>query len=111
MQAVYALALTPVAETTADPCSYGFRPERSFADAMEHCFIVLSKNVSPEWILEGNIKGCFDNINHAWLLKNIPIDKSILAQWLQSGYIESKSYSLPNQAPLKGELSHRSYPI
>lgn len=90
MQAVYALALTPVAETTADPCSYGFRPERSCADAMEHCFKVLSKKISLEWILEGDIKGCFDNINHAWLLKNIPIDKSILAQWLQSGYIESK---------------------
>lgn len=90
MQALYTLALIPIAETTADPCSYGFRLERSCADAMEHCFKVLSKSNSPEWILEGDIKGCFDNINHKWLLNNIPIDKSILTQWLEAGYIESK---------------------
>src|SRR5256886_8795623 len=47
MQALYLLALDPVAETTADPNSYGFRPQRSTADAIEQCFKVLGKQTSP----------------------------------------------------------------
>jgi RNA-directed DNA polymerase len=61
MQALYLLALDPVAETTADPNSYGFRPGRSTADAIEQCFGILAKQNSPQWILEGDIKGCFDH--------------------------------------------------
>ena len=61
MQALYLLALDPIAETKADPNSYGFRPQRSTADAIEACFTVLSKQKSPQWILEGDIKGCFDH--------------------------------------------------
>ncbi len=61
MQALYLLALDPVAETLADPHSYGFRPGRSPADAIEQCFKVLGKQASPQWILEGDIKGCFDH--------------------------------------------------
>ncbi len=60
MQALYALALLPVAETWADPYSYGFREGRSCADALEHLHIVLSKKHSPQWVLEGDIKACFD---------------------------------------------------
>ena len=64
MQALYLLALDPVAETTADPNSYGFRPQRSAADAIEQCFNILGKQASPQWILEGDIKACFDRISH-----------------------------------------------
>ncbi len=60
MQALYKLALDPVAETTADPNSYGFRSERSTADAIEQCFIVLAHAQRAQWILEADIKGCFD---------------------------------------------------
>ncbi len=60
MQALYLLALEPVAETTADPNSYGFRPARSTADAIEACFIALCKRDRAEWTLEGDIKSCFD---------------------------------------------------
>ena len=61
MQALYLLALGPVAETTGDRNSYGFRPERSPADAIEQCFNVLSHSYSAQWVLEGDIKGCFDH--------------------------------------------------
>jgi len=88
MQALWMLALQPVAESQADPNSYGFRPERSTADAIEQCFITLGKRRSPEWILEGDIRGCFDNISHPWLLEHIPMDKRILRGWLQAGYID-----------------------
>ncbi|MDR2947945.1 MAG: group II intron reverse transcriptase/maturase [Prevotella sp.] len=87
MQALYLLALEPVAETTADNNSYGFRKERSTIDARQQCFIDLAKEMSPEWILEGDIKGCFDHISHEWLLNNIPMDKVMLRKWLKCGFV------------------------
>ncbi len=71
MQALYLLGLEPIAETLADPNSYGFRPKRSTADAIEQCFKLGAKDYSPQWILEGDIKSCFDKINHDWLLANM----------------------------------------
>jgi len=87
MQALYLLALYPVSETTADNNSYGFRPERSTADAREQCFTALANANRPQWILEGDIKGCFDNISHEWLLENVPTDRATLQKWLKAGYI------------------------
>ena len=87
MQALYLLALDPVAETTADPNSYGFRPGRSTADAIEQCFCVLGKRASPQWILEGDIKGCFDAISHDWLQRHMPMEKGMLKKWLKTGYM------------------------
>lgn len=87
MQALYLMALDPVAETTADNHSYGFRKERCAGDAIHQCFINLSKESSPQWILEGDIKGCFDHISHDWLLSNIPMDKVMLRKWLKCGYV------------------------
>jgi RNA-directed DNA polymerase len=60
MQALYRLALDPIAETTADCNSYGFRLQRSTADAIEQCFNILAPKRSACWILEGDIKSCFD---------------------------------------------------
>jgi RNA-directed DNA polymerase len=89
MQALYLLALDPIAETTGDSNSYGFRSQRSTADAIEHCFKVLSrKQCSPLWILEGDIKACFDRISHEWLLEHLPMNKTILKKWLKAGFLE-----------------------
>jgi RNA-directed DNA polymerase len=88
MQALYLLALDPVAETTADPNSYGFRKERSTADAIVCCHLVLAKRTSARWILEGDIRSCFDKISHEWLLANIPLEKVILRKWLKAGYMD-----------------------
>lgn len=88
MQALYLMALDPVAETTGDIHSYGFRQHRSCQDAITQCHILLCKDdKSPQWILEGDIKGCFDHISHDWLLNNIPMDKEMLRKWLKSGYV------------------------
>jgi RNA-directed DNA polymerase len=89
MQALYKLALAPVAETTADRNSYGFREGRSCADAVAAAFNALSKPNSATHILEGDIKGCFDNISKEWMLKNIPMDKAVLRKWLDAGYVEN----------------------
>ena len=88
MQALYLLALEPIAETKADPNSYGFRPRRSTADAIEQCFKTLACKRMAEWILEGDIKACFDRISHEWLLANIPTEKTILKKWLKAGFME-----------------------
>jgi RNA-directed DNA polymerase len=88
MQALYVLALDPIAETMADHQSYGFRRERSPADAMERCFLLFSRKTSPQWILEGDIKGCFDAISHMWLLTHIPMEKALLEKWLKAGFME-----------------------
>jgi RNA-directed DNA polymerase len=88
VQALHKLALEPVSETLADPNSYGFRPYRRCADAIAQCFIVLAKKASPVWVLEADIKACFDEISHDWMLKNIPMDKTILSKWLNAGFME-----------------------
>lgn len=91
MQALYLLALEPVSETQADNNSYGFRPMRSTADAIEQLFVNLSRSSSAKWVLEGDIKGCFDNIDHDWLLRNVLMDRGVLRKWLNAGYMESGS--------------------
>jgi len=91
MQALHLLALDPISETSADRNSYGFRRGRSCADAIEQCFTTLCRR-NPAWILEGDIKGCFDNISHQWLLDHVPMNKSILRRWLASGYLEKQMF-------------------
>ena len=88
MQALYKLALAPVAETLADPNSYGFREGRSCADAVAAAFNALSKPNSAAWALEADITGCYDNISHEWMLEKIPMDKVILRKWLKAGYMD-----------------------
>ena len=90
MQALFAIALDPVAETTADPNSYGFRAKRSCADAIAQCFLSLCRKTSAQWVFEADIKSCFDEINHDWIMDNIPLNKIILRKWLKAGYIEKK---------------------
>jgi len=97
MQALYALALAPIAETLADRYSYGFREGRRCADALEQCFTVLSRKVSAPWVLEGDIRACFDEISHDWLLQHVRMDKQILRAWLKAGYWE-KSQLFPTEA-------------
>ncbi len=87
MQALYLLALEPIAETTADLNSYGFRPARATADAGGQCFVSLAKRANAEWVLEADIEGCFDKISHDWMIANVPMDKAILEKWLKAGYV------------------------
>ena len=106
MQALHLLALYPVSETLADQNSYGFRPERSTADAREQGFKVLVNAERAQWILEGDIKGCFDNISHDWLLENVPMDKATLQKWLKAGYVyKDELFSTEAGTPQGGILS------
>ncbi len=106
MQALYAMALEPVSETIADSNSFGFRKYRSCKDACEYIFNSLAKKHSAQWILEGDIKGCFDHISHEWLMENIPMDKSILKEFLKSGYLfNEQMYPTDEGTPQGGIIS------
>jgi RNA-directed DNA polymerase len=88
-QALHLQGLEPVAETQADPHSYGFRRNRGTQDAIEYAFGLLAQKGAASWILEGDILGCFDNFGHGWLESHIPMDKKVLRDWLKAGYVES----------------------
>lgn len=106
MQALYALALDPVSETTADEKSFGFRRGRSAQDACEYIFTALSRRTSPEWVLEGDIKGCFDHISHDWLIDHIPMDKSVLKQFLKAGFVfQNELFPTDEGTPQGGVIS------
>lgn len=106
MQALQLLALEPIAETAADRISFGFRRYRSPEDAKEYAFSVLSRRDSPQWILEGDIKSCFDKISHQWMLENIPTDKRILKEFMKCGYIEKGSlFPTEEGSPQGGVIS------
>jgi RNA-directed DNA polymerase len=103
MQALYLLALDPVAETTADGNSYGFRQQRSCADAIQQTFTVL-KTATTEWILEGDIRSCFDKISHDWLLAHVPMDRTILQKWLKAGYIDKHVFHETTEGTPQGGI-------
>ncbi len=87
-QALELMALDPMAECTADMHSYGFRRKRSVHDAIEACYNASRLKGSAKWILEADIKGCFDNISHEWMTENIPTDRTKLGRWLRAGFME-----------------------
>jgi len=89
MQALYLLALEPVAECTSDPNSYGFRQRRSTHDARAQLFVSLSKRSSAGWVLDADISGFFDNINHDWLLRHVHMDRRVLRKWLKAGVVHN----------------------
>ena len=106
MQALYALALAPVAETGADRNSYGFRHGRCCADAHVQCYNALANIHSAEWILEADIKSCFDEISHQWILDTIPVDKKVLSSWLNAGYLDKRAlYPTVRGTPQGGIIS------
>lgn len=92
MQALYLLGLDPIVECQADGHSYGFRLGRCCADAIEQCHLLLGNLHGPEWILEGDIHSCFDQISHDWLDDHICMDKDLLRRWLAAGYLEKEVF-------------------
>jgi RNA-directed DNA polymerase len=103
-QALDLLGLDPISETTADHHSYGFRKVRSAQDAMGAIYNALRRKGSADWILEADIKGCFDHINHKWLNENIPMNKRKLTQWLKCGYLEKHTFNSTDEGTPQGGI-------
>jgi len=104
-QALELLGLDPVSECTADNHSYGFRKERSVQDAIDACFNALRGKGSAKYILEGDIKGCFDHINHDWMVDCTPMHKKKLRLWLKSGYLERGIYNPTEEGTPQGGIA------
>lgn len=106
MQALWHAALVPIAEERADPNAYGFRPKRSTHDAIEQCFKMLARRNSAQWIFEGDIRACFDQISHDWLLDNVPMNKTVLRKFLKAGFMEDgKHHATELGTPQGGIIS------
>jgi RNA-directed DNA polymerase len=103
-QSLEQMGLDPVSECTADSHSYGFRKKRSIHDAIGACYNAFRRRGSAPWILEGDIKGCFDFIDHTWLLRHIPTRKSKLTQWLKSGYLERGMFNPTKEGTPQGGI-------
>jgi RNA-directed DNA polymerase len=105
MQALHLLGLDPILETTADVNSYGFRRERCCADALEQVHIVLGHPHSAGWVFEGDIRACFDRIAHPWMQSHVPMNKAILRQWLQAGFLEKKRWYATTEGTPQGGIA------
>ncbi len=104
MQALFLQTLDPVSETLADYNSYGFRRHRNCADAIARCFSILSKKDAPQYILEGDIKGCFDHISHEYILDNMPMCTSVLRKWLKAGYMDKQQLYPTEEGTPQGSI-------
>lgn len=106
MQALHLLALEPVVEMTSDIKSYGFRSDRSTADAMVELFHLLSPKTGPQWVMDADIKSFFDRISHDWLIKSVPMDKRMLRKWLKAGVMDQhKLMATEDGTPQGGIIS------
>ena len=104
MQALHLLGLEPVAESTSDPNSYGFRRNRSTADAMSQIFVCMSQKASAQWVLEADIQGCFDHINHDWLVSHVRMNKTILTRWLKAGVVHKGQLTPTDEGTPQGGI-------
>jgi RNA-directed DNA polymerase len=92
MQAIVKLALEPEWESRFEPNSYGFRPGRSTMDAISAIHITMSQRGSSQWVLDADISGCFDNIDHEALLARLPVFTEVIRRWLKAGVVEFGRY-------------------
>jgi RNA-directed DNA polymerase len=88
----------------SDKRSFGFRKGRSCQDAMEQLFLWLAPGKCAEWVLEGDIKSCFDEISHDWLLEHAPMDKRNLNEFLKAGYVYNKALFPTEQGTPQGGI-------
>jgi len=81
------------------------------SDAIDQCFTAHANKTSSQWILEGDIRACFDEISHSWWLTNVPTDTVILQKSLMAGYIEDRQFSPTSPGPPKAASFHERFRI
>ena len=94
LQAIVKNALEPGWEAQFEGTSYGFRPGRSPHDAIGKIYQAMRPNKKKKWVVDADIKGCFDNINHNRLLStigNFP-GRRLIREWLKAGYIDNNVF-------------------
>jgi RNA-directed DNA polymerase len=86
-QEIIRLSIEPICEYHFNHYSYGFRPKRSCHDAIQDIFTKYSRKISKQWVVEGDIKGCFDHISHDHII-------NILCDWKVPKQITSIIYNM-----------------
>ncbi|KKM00794.1 hypothetical protein LCGC14_1800870 [marine sediment metagenome] len=109
MQMLVKLALEPEWEARFEPHSYGFRPGRRCMDAIWQIWTSIKTQGTQKrsaWVLDADISGCFDNINHEALLNRVPVFRKTVRRWLKSGIIEfGKYFQTKSGTPQGGIIS------
>lgn len=106
MQTLYKFELEPISEQWADKNSYGFRPNLSTRDALIRVYHILNNSRDYIWVMKTDVKSCFDNLSHEWIMDNIPIDKKVLWKFLKCGYVDNHKFHMTNRGvPQGGSIS------
>lgn len=104
-QTLVKMALEPEWEAKFEPNTYGFRPCRSCHDAIEAIFRALKQKTA--FLLDADISGCFDNINHNALLKKLnttPTLTKVIKRWLKAGVMEGKTFKPTKSGTIQGVI-------
>ena len=104
------MILEPIYESKFLDCSFGFRPNRSTKDAITGCYQRISPSNKYYWVIEGDIKSCFDRIDHRILmrlLRKVIADRkftSLIRKFLRAGYIEDGVIRKPEKGTPQGGI-------
>jgi RNA-directed DNA polymerase len=106
------MVLDPIFESDFLPCSNGFRPGRRTMDCMAACYQRITRRNKYFWVIEGDIRQCFDRINHRILLRLLRqriADRRIIgliSRFLQAGVMEGGLFqTTPEGTPQGGIIS------
>ncbi len=102
-QTLVKMALEPEWEAKFEPNTYGFRPGRSCHDAIEAIFDVLKQKTA--YILDADISGCFDKIDHNTLLEKLnttPTIRKIIKGWLRAGVMDDEKFQSTKCGTIQG---------
>lgn len=106
LQAIVKNALEPCWEAQFEGISYGFRPGRSTHDAIGKIYLIARPNKTMKWVVDADIKGCFDNISHEKLLEiigNFPY-RNHIEKWLKAGYVDKNTFCPQNSGTPQGSI-------
>jgi RNA-directed DNA polymerase len=104
LQAMVKNALEPSWEARFEASSYGFRPGRGCHDALGKVYCLACPHRRKKWVVDADIKGAFDNIDHDFLLQalgEVP-GKELVRQWLKAGVMEGGVFSVTEAGTPQG---------
>jgi RNA-directed DNA polymerase len=110
IQDIIRQATEPITEYHMNDCSYGFRPKRSCHDAIEAIFNKMSRRDRPQWVIEGDIKSCFDNIKHEHITNTlkqwrVPTNiVEIISRMLKAGIFSGETLIEPETGTPQGGI-------
>jgi RNA-directed DNA polymerase len=104
LQARVKNAIEPEWEAKFEGSSYGFRPGRGCHDAIVKIYLLARPNKVKKWVVDADIKGAFDNIDHEFLMQaigEVP-GRELIRQWLKAGVMEDGSFTTTEMGTPQG---------